>query len=174
MISQRLTPTAVTAIIILPCLAVLQQGITPNVTFSGARPDIVMLAVLNWSLIRGTEEGMLWGVIGGVVVDLFSGLPFGTSSLAYCTIAGLVTLGQRFLRRAHILLPMIAGCLATLVYYFVSIILTASFQHILYLNGTMLRTVIAVAIFNAVVNPLIYIAAQALDRRLDPAPRTNW
>jgi rod shape-determining protein MreD len=171
---RRINPALIAALLVLPLLTVLQQGITPHFALFGARPDFVLLAVVDWGLIRGVEEGMLWGFVGGVFVDLFSGLPFGTSSLAYVSIAAVVSLGQNVLLRTHILLPLVAGAIATLLYYAIAIIVMASTQHTVLLNDFVLHTIIGVTLYNAVINPIFYVGAQTLDRRLHPMARASW
>jgi len=167
-------PALLTGLILLPVLALTEQGLFAHISVFGARPTLLLLVVLDWSLLRGVEEGMLWGLLGGVVVDLFSGLPFGTSSLAFVGVAGLVGLGERWLHHAHVLLPAITAVLATVVYYIVAIIMTASFDHVLYLDSVMLRTILGVALFNAALNPLVYVGLRALDRRIHPIAKANW
>jgi rod shape-determining protein MreD len=171
---RRINPALIAAIIVLPLLTILQQGTTPHFALFGARPDFVLLAVVDWGLIRGVEEGMLWGFVGGIFVDLFSGLPFGTSSLAYVSIAGIVSLGQNVLLRTNVLLPLVAGAIATLIYYTIAIIIVASTRHTVMLNDFVVHTIIGVALYNAVINPIFYVGAQVLDRRLHPVARASW
>ena len=52
------------------------------------RPDLMLVLVVAWSLLRGVEEGLLWAFIGGVLLDLLSVGPFGgftvfTSKIAW-------------------------------------------------------------------------------------------
>jgi rod shape-determining protein MreD len=171
---RRINPALIAALIVLPLLTILQQGITPHFTLFGARPDFVLLAVVDWGLIRGVEEGMLWGFVGGIFVDLFSGLPFGTSSLAYVSIAGIVSLGENVLLRTHILLPLVSGAIATVLYYAIAIVVVASTRHVVLFDDTVLHTIIGVALYNAVINPIIYVGAQLLDTRLHPVARASW
>ena len=55
----------------------------------GARPDLMLLVVLVWAVVRSMDEGMVWGFVGGLIIDLFSGGPLGTTALALLTVAFL-------------------------------------------------------------------------------------
>ncbi len=86
--------------------AVLQSIWLEDVHIMGGRPDLVLLLVITWSIIRGVNDGTLWGLIGGIFCDLLSGGPFGlwTVSLTIVTfITGqpwVHTLGPTVIRLA--------------------------------------------------------------------------
>jgi rod shape-determining protein MreD len=48
-----------------------------------ARPDLVLMVALAWAYLRGGGEGFLAGVVGGLLLDLSSSVPFGLHILAY-------------------------------------------------------------------------------------------
>jgi rod shape-determining protein MreD len=50
---------------------------------SWARPDLVLMVALAWAYLRGGGEGFLAGVLGGLLLDLSSSVPFGLHVLAY-------------------------------------------------------------------------------------------
>ncbi len=68
-------------------MALIQTVLLAQVDWWGARPDLMLLVVLIWSVVRGAEEGMVWGFIGGLVMDLFSGGPLGATVLALLAVA---------------------------------------------------------------------------------------
>ena len=171
---SHLNPALFAALGLIAILAVLQTSLVSHFAIGGFWPDLVLLAVINWGLIRGVEEGMLCGLVGGVIIDLTSGLPFGTSSVAYVCVAGVVSLGESALMRTHILLPTIAALVGTIIYFCVAIVIVASINHEVLLNGSVGHTILGVAVYNAVINPLVYLAAHALDRTLHPVVRTSW
>lgn len=91
---------------ILMLSAVLQSVVIEKVEIFGGRPDLVLLLVITWTIIRGLNEGMIWGFIGGLCCDLLSGGDFGlwTISLTLATfVAGqpwIHTLGPTSMRLA--------------------------------------------------------------------------
>ncbi len=53
----------------------------------GARPNLMLLVVLIWAVLRGIDEGLLWAFIGGLILDLLSGGPLGSMTLALVAAA---------------------------------------------------------------------------------------
>jgi rod shape-determining protein MreD len=74
---------------ILLIAAVLQSAWLEDVQILGGRPDLVLLLVVTWSIIRGAKEGVVWGFAGGICCDLLSGGSFGLWTLSL-TVVGFV------------------------------------------------------------------------------------
>ncbi|MBN1259136.1 MAG: rod shape-determining protein MreD [Anaerolineae bacterium] len=77
--------------------AVLQSTWIEDLRILGGRPDLVLLLVVTWAIIRGLNEGVLWGFIGGAFMDSLSGGPFGVWTVTL-TAVGLIA-GQGWVQR---------------------------------------------------------------------------
>ncbi len=67
------------ALPILIVLASLQSSVIPHFrTFSG-QPDLVLLLILVWAIHAPLEEALFWAFAGGLMQDLLSITPLGTS-----------------------------------------------------------------------------------------------
>lgn len=102
---------------LLAVVALAQTSLAPYLSLGGVKPDLMLTAVVLWSLLRGAGEGMIWGFIGGALLDLFSGGPFGLSILSLMLASYLSGIGEVNVFRANILLPGAAIVGATLLYY---------------------------------------------------------
>ena len=171
---RTIHPGFLTALWLLPVLALLQTTLAPRLVVNGAMPGLVLVAVVNWGILRGTDQGMMWGLIGGFCVDLFSGLPMGTSTVAMVVVASLVSLGGTTFIRTHALLPPATILLATFTYYsIVLFILESTHPPVDWVAG--LRDVaLPAAIYNAVLNVPAYVLLRRLEDRLYPQPRASW
>lgn len=76
----------------------------------------MLLVVVSWSLLRGTREGLLWALGGGLMLDLLSGGPFGVATICLVLSSVVVGMGELNLVRDSPWLPLVAGVLATAVY----------------------------------------------------------
>ena len=102
---------------LLALLSVIQSTILSHLQLFEGRPDLVLLAVVGWSLAGRTEESMVWGMIGGLFLDLLSGLPFGSSAIGLILVAFLVSLSEGRFWEAHLLMPLSATLVASLTFH---------------------------------------------------------
>lgn len=102
--------------LILLLAALLQSTVATRLVIRGVKPDIVLILVVVSALIYGGKAGVLWAFFGGIGLDLFSGGPLGISSLGLMLAALLAGSGHRVLSRYHLLVPLSASALGTLIY----------------------------------------------------------
>lgn len=174
MIRRSLQPSIVTAIWLMPLLVLLQASVAPRFVVNGAVPGLVLLAVVNWGILRGPDEGMLWALIGGFCLDLVSGWPIGTGTIAMVVIASVVSLGGSTFIRTHILLPPATIVLATMLYYTVAYFLLQSMQYPVDWIAGLRDIALPAAVYNAVLNLAAYPLLRRLEARIFPTPRANW
>jgi rod shape-determining protein MreD len=91
---------------VLAALAILQSSVLPHMQLLNGRPDLILLAVLAWSLAGRPVEAMVWALIGGALLDTLSGQPMGTTSLALVTIAYVVSWLEGRLWGTHIFVTL--------------------------------------------------------------------
>lgn len=101
--------------------ALLQSTVAARLVIRGVKPDIVLIIVVISTLIYGGKAGVLWAFLGGIGLDLFSGGPLGISSLGLMLVALVAGMGHRVLSRYHLLVPLSATALGTLLYSLVYI-----------------------------------------------------
>jgi rod shape-determining protein MreD len=153
--------------------ALLQSTVLPLFRVAGVKPDLVLLIVISWSLLRGSREGIRWGFLGGLCLDLFSGAPLGASSVGLMTASLLTGQGETNIFRGNVLLPVLFAPVGTVVYYGALLIifeLTGQSQPIFRSFG---QIVLPAAIMNAATIPFVHIFMRWLDRRL-ARPQVNW
>jgi rod shape-determining protein MreD len=169
-----LNPGIFTALWLLPVLSLLQASLMSHLAFRGAVAGIVLITVVDWGILRGMDEGLIWALIGGLCLDVFTGWPVGTSVVALVVVASIVSLGEVTFIRTHALLPPATVFGGTVLFYLVALfILESVHQPVDWL--TVLRAkVIPIAAYNALLNIPGFWALQRLERRIYPMPRANW
>jgi rod shape-determining protein MreD len=68
----------------LPLVAlavILQATVIPQIRILGGQPDLIFLMTLSWSIHGRLEQSVTWAFVGGIVQDLMSAAPLGTSTL---------------------------------------------------------------------------------------------
>lgn len=150
---------------LLVVVAILQTTLVPALAIWGVFADLPLLVVVSWSLLRGPREGILWGFVAGLMVDLFSGAPFGASTLALIAVGLLAGLGAATVFRAHVALPLLAMFLATIVYdLLVLLVVSISGSPVAWLES-FYRIILPSAALNAMLTPVVFVTMRRLHTR---------
>jgi rod shape-determining protein MreD len=110
-------------------LAVLQSAVFSHLGLLEGRPDLVLLAVIAWSLAGRANEAMAWGFAGGLALDLLSGLPLGVSALSLVAIAYLASLTEGRFWEGHLLVPIGAALAGGALFHAVEVLALALGGH---------------------------------------------
>ena len=150
---------------LLVTVAILQSTLVSHFRIWGVFADLPLLVVVSWGLLRGPREGLIWGFIAGVTVDLFSGAPFGAATFGLMAAGFLSGLGQSTVFRSQLLLPLLAVLLATIVYDIL-------FMLVVWISGnpvswldSLFRLVLPSAVLNAVLTPVVFVIMRWLNTR---------
>ncbi len=137
----------------------------PHLAIMDVKPDLVLLMVISWSLLRGAQEGVIWALVGGMGLDLVSGAPFGTSTVILVALSLLAGLGELSVFRTRIALPLIATLIATLAYdLFFLLLLYAEGRSIAW-TDSLTKVVLPSTLVNVLLSPFVYKALYWLDRK---------
>lgn len=141
---------------ILVIAAILQSTIVPAIRVGGGGPDLILMAVLCWMLLAGTEEGIVWAMVGGIVQDLISGIPTGTSALALVVVAFGVNLAFGTIARNNIIIPPIVAALGSIVYHLILIVLLSILGHNVAIAYVLMYVTLPTVVFNFVLMLAIF------------------
>jgi len=114
---------------ILIIAAVLQSTVIPEIRIGGGGPDIILMLVLSWTLLAGLEEGLVWAMVGGILQDIISGIPTGTTALALVVVVFLVNLVLGTIGRNNLVFPLFVAIIGTLLYELVLSLVLAVLGH---------------------------------------------
>lgn len=146
-------------------VGILQTTLVPHLAIWGVFVDLPLLVVVSWSLLRGPREGILWGFVAGLTVDLFSGAPFGASTLALIAVGALAGLGAAAVFRAHVALPLLAMFLATIVYDLLFLLIVRVSGDPVDWLESFYRIILPSAVLNAVLTPVVFVTMRWLHTR---------
>src|SRR5581483_1444777 len=96
-------------------LAVLESTALYPLRVMGAGPDLVLVSVTFYALEGGATGGAWAGFLMGLLVDCFSGLPFGYHTLIYCVTGAGLGLIARFFYWKHWATRSLAVLLSSLI-----------------------------------------------------------
>lgn len=156
---------------LLLAVALLQSTVMPYLKVFGVMPNLMLLAVVAWTLLRGPGEGIVWGFLGGIFVDLLSRAPLGLSALALVFVSYLSSFAEQTLYRNHPALPLIVVLIVTPIYDIaVLVLLRLTGQAVDWLVSllyfTLPATVIHVVLMLAVYHGLAWLHRATLRREV--------
>lgn len=160
------------AVFLLAGIALLQTTLAPQLSFLGGTPQFMLLTVVSWSLLRGGREGVVWGFIGGVMLDLLSGAPFGVMTLPLLLMGFLSGLGEFNVFRANFLLPGLVIVVTTLAYHALVLVLFQVLGQPVAWESAVRHVMLPAVLLNVLVLPLIYLPLRGL-HRLTAQPQMN-
>jgi rod shape-determining protein MreD len=158
--------------LILLALALAESSWGRAISITSVHPDLVLVAVIGWTLLRGTTQGLIWAVIGGLCLDLFSGGPFGLTVIPLVAVSLLARLGHSRVFGAQFILPLVLTFPFSVVYYLV-------YTSLLYLLGrpiewtpALTHVILPASLLNIGAMLLLFPLLRWLHRRTGPEQMT--
>ena len=149
--------------------AILAASAMPSVKVLGVTPDLVLIFVACWAVVRGQGEAMVVVPIAGILRDLTTSDPVGTSVLALSPIVLLAVARELRPVESEFLPALAVVAAASLAYAVVSmIVLTAVGDDVPW--GTAL---LRVAVPSMLVNALFAVVVYPPMRWLSPRPKVE-
>ncbi len=146
-------------------MATLQTSVLPTYSLGGVVPDLMLLVVVSWSVLRGSRAALPLALGGGLLLDLLSGGPFGAATISL-TVSSLVTgLEQLNLFRDSLWLPLLAAVLATVLYNMVYLMILAAFGRTLQWLPTLQQVILPEMALNIAVMYPVFWSMRWLHRR---------
>lgn len=154
--------------------ALLQASFFPSLGLLSVRPDLVLQMVVMWALLRGWRQALPWGFVGGLVLDLFSGAPFGTASLALVLVAFCCSIGGFSAFRDNPLLPVVTVFWASVLYGLLFMFLLRTHEVPVPWISMMRQVVVPAAIVNTLLAPLTFWLISRIERRTRSTVAVDW
>ncbi|MCX8029233.1 MAG: rod shape-determining protein MreD [Brevinematales bacterium] len=114
------------AILIILFISILQS--IPQLKVFGFFPDLLLILVIYYSFKVGTSQGIVFGAILGVFVDILSGSTIGTHTIVFSTVALMVEFFRTiFIFEMVFTLPVVSF-LSTLIKYIILFLVSIVFS----------------------------------------------
>ena len=156
------------AVLVLAALAEATVGYRMDV-FGGGRVNLVLTLVAVWSLVRGVQDGLLAGLVGGLALDLMSGTPFGLNTVLLGLIGWGTAAAGGTLERGGLALLFGTAVLTTVAYHGVTVLVL----RVLGWDFPGLMRFVNVLVPTIFLNALLMPFAAAFARRVDRA-LSSW
>ena len=149
---------------LLAGVVLLQTTLVPHLSMGGVKPDLMLMVVVSWSLLRGAKAGIAWGAAGGLVLDLLSGGPFGIFTLTLILVGFLTGVGEIHIVRANVLLPAMTILFATLIYTLLPLLMLQILGWPIPWEIHVVGILLPALLWNVVLMPFVYASLRWLHR----------
>lgn len=107
---------AVINLILMITAFTIQNCIFPLLPFLSASPNLLLILTFSFGFIEGKRAGMVYGVLAGLLLDLFYSGPFGFYTLFYIYVGYINGICTKYYYEDYITLPLILSILNDLAY----------------------------------------------------------
>ncbi|MBN1438144.1 MAG: rod shape-determining protein MreD [Anaerolineales bacterium] len=149
------------AVPLLAVLSILQTSLFRQVFLLDGNLDLLLVTVLCWSLLR-PEESLAWAVAAGCFADLFTGGPFGVTSIAFLFSAFCIGQLHGRLRTHSPVVVMAIAIFGTLLAHLASIALLTLSGRGLDIGYLLMYVTLPAAFLNTLFSVPVYLALRRL------------
>jgi rod shape-determining protein MreD len=147
--------------------AIVQTASLPLFSVFGAHPNLVLILLVSWTIVRGRGEAMVLIPLAGLALGLLDSQPLGLHLLALVPLALLALAHELRLMEADFLMALAIVFLATLAYEGVFLIVLRLTGESMDWWGNVSQLIIPAAIANTLLTPPVYglVWLASVDRR---------
>jgi len=149
------------AIIVIVLL--IQLTLINSITILGLKPDLLMVVVVVFSLLKGEKEGTISGFASGLLQDIFSTGLLGINALAKTVIGFICGILKEKIFHEHILfiIPVITF-IASFMQNILIFLLLSAFGIEYNLAWSLKQVALPEALYSSLLSPFIFLAINKL------------
>ncbi len=110
------------ALPILGILLILQSAVVSRIPLLHGTADLLLLAIIAWSLQKRVETAWQWSIIGGLLVTIVSALPLGVALVGYPLAATFALILRQRVWQVPILAMFISTFVGTLLMHTITLV----------------------------------------------------
>ena len=152
---------------LLDFLLALLSGITPILDHTRGRLGLVLLFVICWSIRSDLADAFVWAFVGGIMLDMLSILPLGTTSAALLVIVYIINSTVRQLFHVRVLFLVLATPVATVFLSTYTLLALALLGDSYDIFAFMRLILIPSMIYNVLAVIPVYALVRFVQRRLE-------
>lgn len=154
-------------VLLLVLAFTIQNCVIPLIPFLSASPNLLLILTFSFGFIYGKEAGMYYGLVEGILLDLFYSGPFGFFTLLFVNIGYFNGICTKYYYEDYINLPLVMSLVNELIYNAYIYVFRFLIRNRLDIFYYVREIVIPETIFTVVTTLLIYRFFLFTNRRLE-------
>jgi len=160
-------PRKIVLFIIISICFVLQTTAFQSIPFMNVAPNLLIIVVASFGMMRGKTEGMYLGFFSGLLIDIFCGFYLGIYALLYMYVGFLTGFFQKRFYPEDIKLPLVivaASDLFTNIIIYLILFLTRSRYDFGYYFG---NVIFPELIYTTIITIFFYLLLLKINQKLE-------
>jgi rod shape-determining protein MreD len=155
--------------------AILESSVLTQLMVGGViKPDLVFALTVAVAMVLGFEDGMVWAVVGGLLLDmLLADRALGSTTLALLLTTGIALLVARVTARTRTLVVAATVLALSFAYQPLMLVLLALTSGV-GITRVPFDSFAVIGVMNAVIAMAAAWVARGLMLRYGPAERIDW
>ena len=153
--------------IIIAICFLLQTTVFRALTFANIGPNLLIIVVSSFGLMRGKKEGLWVGFFCGLLIDIFFGFYLGGYALLYMYIGYINGMFKKYFYPDDIKLPMVmigaSDIACNLVIYFIMFLMRSKFKFWYYFSSI----IIPEFVYTMVITIFLYFILLKINQSLE-------
>jgi len=160
-------PRKIVLFLLISICFVLQTTTFHTLSFANIGPNLLIIVITSFGLMRGKNEGMYIGFFSGLLIDIFCGFYLGIYALLYMYIGYIAGLFQKRFYPEDIKQPMIliagADFVSNLVIYIILFLTRGRYEFWYYL----IHVIIPELVYTMVITIFFYFLLLKINHKLE-------
>ena len=153
--------------LIISICFVLQTTTFQTISFAGIAPNLLIIVVAAFGLMRGKSEGMYIGFFSGLLIDIFCGFYLGIYALLYMYVGYVTGLFQKRYYPEDLTLPLIiisaSDLVTNLIIYFVLFLTRSRFDFGYYF----INIILPEFVYTMIITIFFYLLLLKINQKLE-------
>jgi rod shape-determining protein MreD len=147
--------------------------VAPVIAIGNVHPNIVLVAVVAVTVVRGFGPGVAWAFVAGLTANLLTREPLGSIPLGLLVVAAATAGGERLFGRLSWAYPVAAVALGSIAVDAISLGVLLMVDPPLS-GGIPLPRIAAAALLNAVIAAIVILPTRLLAERAGVGEKPAW
>ena len=160
--------SVILSIPVLSFIAVLQSAVVSRLPLNRGTADLMLVVLVAITLQKSVKTAWQWSIVGGLLTDFFSGLPFGLFTASYLIITGIASLLRERIWRFSFLMQLLVVLSGTLIVHGLSMVVLIIQGSSLQLTTVLQAVTLPSIILNFMLSLPVFIIIQDIIQQLNP------
>jgi rod shape-determining protein MreD len=161
------------ALLLAVLIGILHAAVAPVLVFGDVHPNLILVAVVLGTVLRGFETGVTWAFVGGLTANLLVHEPLGSIPLSLLLVAAVVAAGERLFGRLSWGYPLVSVAIGSVIVDAMSLGILEMVDPPL-AGGFPMQRIVAAAVLNTVLAAGALVATRILVARSGSVEKAAW